>query len=35
MGATLSFASRVLIALLIAAIAVGLGIAFHPRSSCC
>jgi hypothetical protein len=30
MGATLSFASRVLIALLICAIALALGIAYHP-----
>lgn len=30
MGATLSFASRLLIALLIAAVAIGLGIGFHP-----
>jgi hypothetical protein len=30
MGATLSFASRLLLALLIGAIALALGIAYHP-----
>jgi hypothetical protein len=29
-GGTLSFAARLMIALLIAVIAIGLGIAFHP-----
>ncbi|MDX6556832.1 MAG: hypothetical protein QOD86_3027 [Miltoncostaeaceae bacterium] len=29
-GGTLSFAARIMIALLIAIVAIGLGIAFHP-----